>query len=252
MNALLKPAPHAVTMTSIELVEFINSQRQPGDPELLHKNFLAKVPDVLGERSAEFLADLPDSYGRPRKGYRFQKREACLMAMSYSYDLQAKVFDRMTALESGAAPALNMRDPRQLAAAALQLIEVNQELQQTIEAQQQKIDQAAPMVQGFERIARSDGSMCITDAAKTLQVPPRTLTKFLLENGWVYRRPMGSGYLAYQPRIHSGHLEHKVTTGERSDGTEWSSTQVRVTAKGLARLATVVGQDATENIAVSA
>lgn len=121
-----------------------------------------------------------------------------------------------------------------------------------IEEQQKLIAQTAPIVEGFERIARSDGSMCITDAAKTLQVPPRALTKFLLENEWVYRRPMGSGYLAYQARISSGHLEHKVTTGERSDGTEWTSTQVRVTAKGLARLATVVGQDATENVAVSA
>jgi hypothetical protein len=44
------------------------------------------------EASAKFSADLPDSYGRARRGYRFPKREACLMAMNYSYDLQAKVF----------------------------------------------------------------------------------------------------------------------------------------------------------------
>lgn len=102
----------AATMTSLELVDFINSHRkqqaeQAGQPfassdfpELLHKNFLAKVPEVLGERSAEFSADLPDNYGRPRRGYRFPKRESCLMAMSYSYDLQAAVFDHMTALEA--------------------------------------------------------------------------------------------------------------------------------------------------------
>lgn len=55
------------TMSSLEMVEFINSQRQTGEPDVLHKNFLAKVPVVLGERSAEFLADLPDAYGRPRR-----------------------------------------------------------------------------------------------------------------------------------------------------------------------------------------
>lgn len=78
-------------MTSLELVEFINAQRGEGESELLHKSFLAKVPQVLGEEtSAKFIADLPDSYGRPRKGYRLPKREACLMAMSYSYDLQAQ------------------------------------------------------------------------------------------------------------------------------------------------------------------
>jgi len=92
---------NAVTMTSLEMVDFINGQRKEGEAELQHKHFLEKVPKVLGEEtSAKFSADLPDSYGRPRKGYRFPKREACLMAMSYSYDLQAKVFDRMTELES--------------------------------------------------------------------------------------------------------------------------------------------------------
>lgn len=100
MSAIFNPAQTPVTMTSLELVDYINNVRAEGEPELLHKNFLAKVPQVLGEEtSAKFLADLPDSYGRPRRGYRFPKREACLMAMSYSYELQAKVFDRMTALE---------------------------------------------------------------------------------------------------------------------------------------------------------
>ena len=96
-----------VSMTSLELVEFINAHRSRQSAEtgskfalLMHKSFLGKVPEVLGEQaSAKFIADLPDSYGRPRKGYSFPKRESCLMAMSYSYDLQAAVFDYMTALE---------------------------------------------------------------------------------------------------------------------------------------------------------
>ncbi|CEL30242.1 MULTISPECIES: hypothetical protein [Pseudomonas] len=96
-----------ISMTSLELVEFINAHRSRQSAEtgskfalLLHKSFLGKVVEVLGEEtSAKFIADLPDSYGRPRKGYLFPKRESCLMAMSYSYDLQAAVFDHMTALE---------------------------------------------------------------------------------------------------------------------------------------------------------
>jgi len=242
MNALMKTSDSPVTMTSLELVEFINSQREADEPELTHANFLAKVPKVLGETSHSFECDLPDVYGRARRGYRFPKREACLMAMSYSYDLQAKVFDRMTALEAGAPPVINLRDPRQMAMAALQLIEVNQELQATIDQQQHKIAADAPKVEGFDRIASSDGSLCLTDTAKTLQVQPRKLTQLLQEKGWLYRRPMGSGWLAYQERIQQGLLEHKVTTGEKSDGSEWSSTQVRVTAKGLTKLADVVRQ----------
>ncbi|WFS20657.1 hypothetical protein P9K38_10075 [Pseudomonas sp. 905_Psudmo1] len=110
MSSMFTPVISA-TMTSLELVDLINDYRKlqadaagqrfpsKGFAKLEHKHFLDKVPEVLGERSAEFSADLPDSYGRPRRGYRFPKREACLMAMSYSYELQAVVFDRMTELE---------------------------------------------------------------------------------------------------------------------------------------------------------
>jgi hypothetical protein len=98
MNAQITPAN--VTMSSLELVEYINSQREEGEAELRHDNFMAKVPKVLGEEDAlKFKGIYQDAYGREKPCYNFPKREACLMAMSYSYELQAKVFDRMTALE---------------------------------------------------------------------------------------------------------------------------------------------------------
>jgi len=109
------PAPDVATMTSLELVGFINDVRakkaeQEGKtfpcknfPELLHKNFIAKVPKVLGLSSAKFLADDTFTTGNgaanTRKIYKFPRREACLMAMSYDYDAQARVFDRMDELE---------------------------------------------------------------------------------------------------------------------------------------------------------
>lgn len=90
-----------VTMTSIELVEYINSQRGEGESVLAHSDFLKKVPQVLGEKDAgKFSSIYRDSMNRKKPCYRFPKREACLMAMSYSYELQAKVFDRMTELEA--------------------------------------------------------------------------------------------------------------------------------------------------------
>lgn len=89
-----------VSMSSLELVDFINSKREQGQPVLTHKNLMAKVPRVLGaEQSAKFSADYTDSRSRSQKCFIFPKREACLIAMSYSYELQALVFDRMTALE---------------------------------------------------------------------------------------------------------------------------------------------------------
>jgi hypothetical protein len=103
------------TMSSIEMVEYINADREAkaaadGLPfpckkyrRLQHKSFLAKVPKVLGASSAKYFADDNFATGKgaqaTRQIYLFPKREACLMAMSYSYELQAKVFDRMTELE---------------------------------------------------------------------------------------------------------------------------------------------------------
>lgn len=90
-----------ITMSSLELVSFINSQRKEGESELRHSDFLEKVVKVIGEEmSGKFRSSYRDSMNREKPCYNFPKREACLMAMSYSYELQAKVFDRMTELES--------------------------------------------------------------------------------------------------------------------------------------------------------
>ena len=91
-------------------MDFINDSRDPGAPLLRHDDFMRKVPKVLGEAAPKFYGAASytvNNAQRERPIYRFPKREACLMAMSYSYELQACVFDRMTALEEQAkGPAL--------------------------------------------------------------------------------------------------------------------------------------------------
>ena len=47
---------NAVTMTSLEMIELINNSRKEDDAVLQHKNFLAKVPQVLGDEPAKILA----------------------------------------------------------------------------------------------------------------------------------------------------------------------------------------------------
>ena len=88
----------------------------------------------------------------------------------------------------------------------------------------------------LDRIATAEGSLCVTDAAKTLQVQPRALFMFLRSHRWIYSR-QGSDDIAYQDKLAAGFLEHKTTTVHRSDGSEKVRTQVRITPKGLARLA---------------
>lgn len=242
MNALITVADgQTVTMTSLDLVEFINSQRAEGEAVLAHSDFLKKVPQVLGaEVAGNFSGYYKASNGKQNPMYTFPKREACLMAMSYSYDLQAKVFDRMTALEQQAAkPALN---PANLS--RLQLIEMAMQAEQERLVLEEKVAEQAPKVQALDRIATySDGSFCVRDAAKNLQVQEKRLRQWLSEHNWIYRRPMGSGWLAYSDKLKAGLLEHKMTTGNKADGSEWTDTQVRVTAKGMAKLAMLLPPD---------
>ncbi|PKB91061.1 hypothetical protein A8A01_03040 [Ewingella americana] len=108
-------------------------------------------------------------------------------------------------------------------------------------ALEHKVEVMQPDVDALERIAKADGTMCITNAAKHLQVQPKFLFRLMSENHWIYRRTGGKAWLAYQERIQQGVLEHKVTTVSRSDGSEKVVEQVLVTAKGLTKLSKMLG-----------
>ena len=114
-SMIVLPTNEAPTMSSVEMVDYINAERKLKAEsqglkfpckqfrKLEHRSFMKKVPKVLGGAAAKFFA--ADSYINGTGGkverdiYNFPKREACLMAMSYSYELQAQVFDHMTKLE---------------------------------------------------------------------------------------------------------------------------------------------------------
>ncbi len=109
--------------------------------------------------------------------------------------------------------------------------------QDRLEEQRRRIEVMEPKVSGFDRIANADGSMCITDAAKALQMRPKDLFDWLKRHGWIYSRQGKAGWLAYQDKMQTGYLEHKVTTVYRNDGSEKVTEAVRVTPKGLSKLA---------------
>lgn len=92
------------TISSIELVELINSLRPDGKAELRHDNFMVKIENHPGIASPKFLGHVEVSVGngatRKSKCYHLPKREAELMVMSESLEVQAKVYDRLTELEA--------------------------------------------------------------------------------------------------------------------------------------------------------
>lgn len=117
--------------------------------------------------------------------------------------------------------------------------------QQVIEQQQAVIEQIQPKADALDRLALADGSVCITDAAKLLQMTkPKDLFTLLQREQWIYRRSGSTTYVGYQDKIQQGLLEHKVTEITRSDGSAKVTQQVRITPKGLAKLGQLIRQHA--------
>ncbi|MEA9885994.1 phage antirepressor KilAC domain-containing protein [Xanthomonas campestris pv. raphani] len=100
-----------------------------------------------------------------------------------------------------------------------------------------RVEELTPKADALDRIATARGSIPLREASKVLGIPERQFFPMLEQKRWIYRHPLGSTWLAYAGRLHSGCLEHKATTGAKPDGSEWVRTQVRVTAKGLTNLA---------------
>lgn len=233
MQIAISQGGEPITMTSVELVEFINVSE--GRDDLTHANFLPKVPKVLGE---EGLIHFQDTYVHPQNGqtypcYRFPKREACLMAMSYSYDLQAKVFDRMTALEAAQKPAApDLSNPIALRALLLSYTEQVIELQQTIEDQR-------PAVEFVDRFVEAKSAKGLREVSKILGRKEREFIGWLSSTGIIFKQ--GNYWLPKAMYQHAGYFE--VKTGETNGH---AFTQMRFTPSGVAWIAARVAKHDAE------
>lgn len=118
-----------------------------------------------------------------------------------------------------------------------------EEKQAVIEQQQADIIEFKPKAEALNRLSIADGSLCITNAAKDLQVRPKDLFLYLSSNKWIYKRTGNASWSAYQDKIQKGLLEHKTTIVNRSDGSEKITEQVRVTSKGLTKLAVLIQKE---------
>lgn len=212
-----------ITMSSLELVEYINKYRNPSDAEVQHYDLLKKVPKVLGEVAGNFSGYYIAANGKQNPCYNFPKREACLMAMSYSYELQAKVFDRMTELESHASPKI----PQTYAAALLEAGRLAMELEQS----QEQLAIAAPKAEFIDRYVDSSGTYGFRQAAKMLDIKESEFRDFLLDNAIMYR--LCGKLTAYANHIEAGRFIQRAGVAEN----EHAYTESRLTAKGITWLA---------------
>lgn len=198
------------------------------EPQLGRRNFASfKIRDLTGESTSHYEMD--------RDGF-----TVLAMGFTGSKALKWKLryIEAFNAMEAECrrlanTPALDLNDPSALRGLLLTYSEKAESLER-------RVQELLPSQAALQRIAQADGSTCITDTAKVLQMRPKDLFSYLEQNGWIYRRPGANTFLGYQSKITTGLLEHKVTVVTRADGTERETCQVRVTPKGLTKLASLV------------
>lgn len=200
-----------------------------------HDNVLRDARRLVAEG---VLKSEETPYTHPQNGQSYpefllSQRDTLVLVSGYNAQLRAKIIDRWQELE--ARVLAQVKIPQTFAEAlrlAADQAERNHELQQFIQKQ-------APKVAAIQRLAAACGAICITDAAKQLQVAPSKLFDWLEQNRWIFRRKGSKRWIAYQPRITSGLMKHKVTAlrPDPETGIERAAFDPLVTPKGLVRLA---------------
>ncbi|WP_198669525.1 phage regulatory protein/antirepressor Ant [Blastomonas sp. UPD001] len=228
MNALTMPSG-VQTMSSREIAELTGKE---------HKNVIRDIRvmlDALADGSdLSHVIETKDARGYT-SGFQLPKRECLILVSGYDVHLRAKIIDRWQELE-----ARKRSDPMQLLNDPAAMRGLLLTYSEKVLAQQEQIETMTPKVEAFNRLAVADGSLCITDAAKALQMPPRKLFDWLHRHHWIYRRH-GTSWLGYSSKTQAGYLEHKVTTVTGPDGVDRVREQVRVTPAGLAKLGEALG-----------
>jgi len=103
-----------------------------------------------------------------------------------------------------------------------------------------KVAEQAPKVEALELLTESEGSMCVTDAGKVLGITRDKFFRWLHSLIWIYKRANGD-WTAHAPAERAGYVVVKVhnyvnpKTGEHGN-----SHMVRITPKGMAKLATLL------------
>lgn len=185
----------------------------------------------LKEDVSKFARIYLDGMNRKQTEYLLDREHTDCLLTGYSAPLRMAVVRRWRELEEQAAPRIPANFAEALQLAADQAKET-QRLMGVLELQ-------APKVAAINRLAAAGGSICISDAAKNLQISPTQLFAWLEAHRWIFHRGGSKRWTAYQPQITKGFMVHKVTElkPDAETGAERAAYQPLITPKGLAYLA---------------
>ncbi|MBF7694176.1 phage antirepressor KilAC domain-containing protein [Acinetobacter pollinis] len=221
---------HQQSMTSLEISELVNKRHDnvKRTVDNLVKQAVITSPQIEEKSTA----------GRPSTFFVFSgeqgKRDSIIVVAQLCPEFTARLVDRWQELEAQVAKPVT--DPMQLFADPTLLRNALLNYSEKVIELETKVDEMQGTVNAHARLTKAEGSLCITDAAKALQVNPKRLFAVLSENRWIYKRVGSTHWLGYQDKVQTGYLEHKISELTRPDGSTKISEQVRITPKGLTKI----------------
>ena len=132
------------------------------------------------------------------------------------------------------AAQIDLNDPSQL----VPLLTSYAQRTQVAEA---KVIEMRPKAEAFDRLEASEGAVVPRIAAKVLNVAERKLFRWLHAHGWAFKQ--SKTWQGYSDKIMQGYLEHEPYTYQHPEtGEERTKVQLKITPKGMARLANIFAQ----------
>lgn len=109
--------------------------------------------------------------------------------------------------------------------------------------QRQQIAVLQEDADALDRIAGADELFGVRVSAKLLQMEERKFTRYLQRIEWAYRQSGTKRLLAYAAKQKAGYVFNKVSLYPKPDGTEGISETLKITSKGLTKLAKMLGKE---------
>lgn len=219
-----------VTMSTVEIAALVEKR---------HDNVMRDTKAMFDALEMPALSFEGSYIGENRKAlplFNLPRDLTMTLITGYSIPLRKRVIDRLAELERyQSTPEAALNNPATLRHLLLENVEKVLALEATV-------NDLKPKADSYAFLTRTDGTMCITDAAKALNLRPKDLFQYLQTERWIYRRAGNGHFVGFQSKIGQGLIDHRVEEVTRSDGSTKITEQVRITAKGMAKLGEVFGQ----------
>jgi phage antirepressor YoqD-like protein len=215
----LTTTSNVVRMTSIELLELVNTARaQSGESAVRHADFASRCRDELdGEYYENFVVQNLNS--TTTEALRMTADQCKLVAMRESKGVRRAVLARLNELEAGNAHCI----PRTMAEA----LRLAADQAEQIEQQQAALAIAAPKVEFVDRFVVADGLYGFRQVAKMLRAKENEFSQWLVESGIMYR--LAGKLTPCAAHLDTGRFEVKAGASDAGH----AFTQAKFTAKGF-------------------